>query len=170
MFPQGARSGSAQRAGPVQEHKPGPSDNGWDLRRHSPTCAETQRRGCHHMTNPDMLHQGILPHHPAWSKFFANLRYVVIDEIHTYRSLRFSGGECHAPSGKNLSTLWIPPAIRVLFCHVANPKTRRQDNGQRHAARRQRRRKDRSSSCSGTRRSSTMRRWSEEARTQRPRT
>lgn len=39
------------------------------------------------LTNPDMLHQGILPHHPAWSKFFANLRYVVIDEVHTYRGV-----------------------------------------------------------------------------------
>jgi DEAD/DEAH box helicase domain-containing protein len=39
------------------------------------------------LTNPDMLHQGILPHHPSWSKFFANLRYVVIDEVHTYRGV-----------------------------------------------------------------------------------
>lgn len=39
------------------------------------------------LTNPDMLHQGILPKHPAWSGFFANLKYVVIDEIHTYRGV-----------------------------------------------------------------------------------
>ncbi len=39
------------------------------------------------LTNPDMLHQGILPHHTRWSKFFTNLRYVVIDEIHTYRGI-----------------------------------------------------------------------------------
>ena len=39
------------------------------------------------LTNPDMLHLGILPHHGRWAEFFANLRYVVIDEIHTYRGV-----------------------------------------------------------------------------------
>ncbi len=39
------------------------------------------------LTNPDMLHQGILPQHPRWSRFFANLAYVVIDEVHTYRGV-----------------------------------------------------------------------------------
>ena len=39
------------------------------------------------MTNPDMLHQGILPHHTIWLKLFENLRYVVIDEVHTYRGV-----------------------------------------------------------------------------------
>jgi len=39
------------------------------------------------VTNPDMLHQGILPHHPSWMSFFRNLRYVVLDELHTYRGV-----------------------------------------------------------------------------------
>ena len=39
------------------------------------------------VTNPDMLHQGILPHHTKWAQLFENLRYVVIDEIHTYRGV-----------------------------------------------------------------------------------
>jgi DEAD/DEAH box helicase domain-containing protein len=39
------------------------------------------------LTNPDMLHAGILPHHTKWSKLFENLRYVVIDELHTYRGV-----------------------------------------------------------------------------------
>ncbi len=39
------------------------------------------------LTNPDMLHQGILPKHPAWSGFFTNLKYVVIDEVHSYRGI-----------------------------------------------------------------------------------
>ena len=39
------------------------------------------------MTNPDMLHSGILPHHTKWVKLFENLRYIVIDEIHTYRGV-----------------------------------------------------------------------------------
>ena len=38
-------------------------------------------------TNPDMLHTGILPHHASWSSLLANLRYVVIDEMHTYRGV-----------------------------------------------------------------------------------
>ncbi|WP_029733773.1 DEAD/DEAH box helicase [Deferrisoma camini] len=39
------------------------------------------------LTNPDMLHQGILPHHPRWARFFGSLRYVVIDEMHVYRGI-----------------------------------------------------------------------------------
>jgi DEAD/DEAH box helicase domain-containing protein len=39
------------------------------------------------LTNPDMLHSGILPHHTRWAKLFENLRYVVIDELHYYRGV-----------------------------------------------------------------------------------
>jgi DEAD/DEAH box helicase domain-containing protein len=39
------------------------------------------------LTNPDMLHVGILPHHEAWANFFANLAVVVIDEAHVYRGV-----------------------------------------------------------------------------------
>jgi DEAD/DEAH box helicase domain-containing protein len=39
------------------------------------------------MTNPDMLHSGILPHHTKWAKLFENLKYVVIDELHYYRGV-----------------------------------------------------------------------------------
>jgi DEAD/DEAH box helicase domain-containing protein len=39
------------------------------------------------VTNPDMLHAGILPHHTKWQKLFMNLRYVVIDELHVYRGV-----------------------------------------------------------------------------------
>ncbi len=39
------------------------------------------------LSNPDMLHQSILPYHPKWANFFASLRYVVLDEIHTYRGI-----------------------------------------------------------------------------------
>ncbi len=39
------------------------------------------------ITNPDMLHAGILPHHTRWAKLFENLRYVVLDELHTYRGV-----------------------------------------------------------------------------------
>jgi DEAD/DEAH box helicase domain-containing protein len=39
------------------------------------------------LTNPDMLHAGILPHHTAWARTFQNLRYVVVDELHTYKGV-----------------------------------------------------------------------------------
>ena len=39
------------------------------------------------VTNPDMLHKGVLPHHTKWAQFFESLRYVVIDETHTYRGV-----------------------------------------------------------------------------------
>ncbi|NLN76727.1 MAG: DEAD/DEAH box helicase [Armatimonadetes bacterium] len=39
------------------------------------------------ITNPDMLHIGILPYHTTWAELFRNLKYVVIDEIHTYRGI-----------------------------------------------------------------------------------
>ena len=39
------------------------------------------------ITNPDMLHAAILPHHARWVRLFENLRYVVIDELHTYRGV-----------------------------------------------------------------------------------
>ncbi len=39
------------------------------------------------LSNPDMLHTGILPHHSNWSDFFGNLKFIVIDEAHTYRGV-----------------------------------------------------------------------------------
>ena len=39
------------------------------------------------MTNPDMLHAGLLPHHTGWRRLFSSLDFVVIDELHTYRGL-----------------------------------------------------------------------------------
>jgi DEAD/DEAH box helicase domain-containing protein len=46
------------------------------------------REKCHiALTNPDMLHTGILPQHTRWTRLFENLQYVVIDELHTYRGV-----------------------------------------------------------------------------------
>src|SRR6266481_2357117 len=46
-----------------------------------------RERGHIVLTNPDMLHTGILPHHTKWTRLFENLRYIVIDELHTYRGV-----------------------------------------------------------------------------------
>ena len=55
----------------------------------TPAAARRAVRQAGHIvvTNPDMLHSGILPHHTKWVKLFENLRYIVIDEIHTYRGV-----------------------------------------------------------------------------------
>lgn len=39
------------------------------------------------LTNPDMLHSGILPHHTKWVSLFENLKYIVVDELHTYKGV-----------------------------------------------------------------------------------
>jgi len=55
----------------------------------TPVSARKAIRQAGHIvvTNPDMLHSGILPHHTKWVKLFENLEYVVIDEIHSYRGV-----------------------------------------------------------------------------------
>src|SRR5438874_7591967 len=55
----------------------------------TPSDARRAIRGKAHvvLSNPDMLHSGILPHHPRWAKLFENLRYVIIDELHAYRGV-----------------------------------------------------------------------------------
>ncbi|HYL67690.1 MAG TPA: DEAD/DEAH box helicase [Candidatus Limnocylindria bacterium] len=46
-----------------------------------------RERGHIILTNPDMLHTGVLPHHTKWTRVFENLRYIVLDELHTYRGV-----------------------------------------------------------------------------------
>src|SRR5438876_5124325 len=55
----------------------------------TPATARRAIRSAGHIvvTNPDMLHTGILPHHTKWVKLFENLRYVVVDELHQYRGV-----------------------------------------------------------------------------------
>ena len=56
-------------------------DTGIDLRR------SIRNSGRIIVTNPDMLHTGILPHHTKWVKLFSNLKFIVIDEVHQYRGV-----------------------------------------------------------------------------------
>ena len=55
----------------------------------TPTQARRAVRRAGHIvvTNPDMLHTGILPHHTNWTRLFENLRYIVVDELHYYRGV-----------------------------------------------------------------------------------
>ena len=53
-----------------------------------PTVRQAIRNAGHIVvTNPDMLHSAILPHHTKWVKLFENLNYIVIDEVHSYRGV-----------------------------------------------------------------------------------
>ncbi len=75
------------------------------------------------ISNPDMLHMGILPYHASWSSFFKNLRYVVIDEVHTYRGII---GQPHGPGAEALAAdlrpLRLSPAIYPdLSATIAEP-------------------------------------------------
>ena len=62
------------------------------------------------VTNPDMLHSGILPHHTKWMKLFENLRFVVIDELHQYRGV----------FGSNVANV-IRRLHRICRFHGSNP-------------------------------------------------
>ncbi|MGP9042082.1 DEAD/DEAH box helicase [Cytobacillus kochii] len=54
----------------------------------SPSIRQVVRKAGHIViTNPDMLHSAILPHHTKWVSLFENLKYIVIDELHTYRGV-----------------------------------------------------------------------------------
>ncbi|CAN5615971.1 DEAD/DEAH box helicase [soil metagenome] len=55
----------------------------------TPSDARRAIRGKAHvvLSNPDMVHSGILPHHPRWAKLFENLRFVIVDELHAYRGV-----------------------------------------------------------------------------------
>jgi len=60
--------------------KPSPTTGRHSARRSQSDSRTRQRR----LSNPDMMHSGILPHHTKWAKAFENLEYVVIDELHYY--------------------------------------------------------------------------------------
>ena len=90
---QGARAGSARRAaGDVRDDRRARPASRSAC---SPTTATRRRtrgaRSARARTScsaiPDMVHSGILPHHPRWAKLFENLRYVIIDELHAYRGV-----------------------------------------------------------------------------------
>ncbi|HIS99158.1 MAG TPA: DEAD/DEAH box helicase [Candidatus Faecaligallichristensenella faecipullorum] len=79
----------------------------------TPASARRAIRQAGHVvvTNPDMLHSGVLPHHTKWVKLFENLKYVVIDEIHAYRGI----------FGSNLANV-IRRLRRICAFYGANPQ------------------------------------------------
>jgi DEAD/DEAH box helicase domain-containing protein len=75
------------------------------------------------VTNPDMLHSGILPHHPKWVKLFENLRYVVIDEVHAYRGVFGSHFANILRRLKRICRFYgVSPTFICSSATIANPK------------------------------------------------
>src|SRR5450432_694900 len=80
------------------------------------------------LTNPDMLHTGILPHHASWARTLQNLKYIVVDEIHTYRGV----------FGSHVANV-LRRMMRIARFHGSNPRilgaTATIGNPREHAAR-----------------------------------
>jgi DEAD/DEAH box helicase domain-containing protein len=70
-----------------------------------------RERGGILMTNPDMLHTGILPHHASWARMLQHLKYIVVDEMHTYRGV----------FGSHVANV-LRRLLRVAAFHGSHPK------------------------------------------------
>jgi DEAD/DEAH box helicase domain-containing protein len=74
------------------------------------------------LTNPDMLHMGILPNHRLWSQFLANLRFVVVDEAHAYRGVFGSHVACVLRRLRRLcERYYAQPQFICSSATIANP-------------------------------------------------
>ncbi|MCJ7582058.1 MAG: DEAD/DEAH box helicase, partial [Candidatus Aminicenantes bacterium] len=75
------------------------------------------------LTNPDMLHTGILPHHTKWMKLFENLKYIVIDELHNYRGIFGSHLANIMRRLKRIANFYgSSPQFILCTATIANPK------------------------------------------------
>jgi len=75
------------------------------------------------LSNPDMLHIGILPHHTAWAEFFQHLKYVIIDEIHMYRGVFGSHVANVIRRLKRIASFYgSNPQFILTSATIANPK------------------------------------------------
>jgi len=80
------------------------------------------------VTNPDMLHAGILPHHTKWQKLFSNLKYVVVDELHVYRGVFGSHVTNVFRRLKRICRFYgQEPVFICCSATVANPKEHAED-------------------------------------------
>ena len=82
------------------------------------------------LSNPDMLHAGILPQHPRWAAFFANLRVVVIDEMHVYRGVFGSHvANVLRRTAPHRPVLWERSAVHPGVGHDREPRRTRRAAG-----------------------------------------
>lgn len=74
------------------------------------------------ITNPDMLHQAILPHHPSWVRMFSSLKYVVIDEMHGYRGVFGSHVALVIRRLRRIASFYgVSPVFILASATIANP-------------------------------------------------
>jgi DEAD/DEAH box helicase domain-containing protein len=75
------------------------------------------------LSNPDMVHSGILPHHPRWAKLLESLRFVVIDELHAYRGV-FGSHLCNVLRrlGRLCRHYGSNPVFLCSSATIANPR------------------------------------------------
>ncbi len=84
--------------------------------------AEIRKRARIILTNPDMLHIGILPNHQSWSRLLRHLRYVVVDEAHIYRGVFGSHVACVLRRLRRLCQLYgSNPQFICCSATIANP-------------------------------------------------
>ena len=79
------------------------------------------------LTNPEMLHTGILPYHDRWATFLMRLRYVVVDELHTLRGIFGSHVAPAAPAPAGLRALRLRPRLLLRQRHHRQPGRARLD-------------------------------------------
>jgi DEAD/DEAH box helicase domain-containing protein len=81
-----------------------------------------RERGHIVLTNPDMLHTGILPHHTRWTRLFENLKYIVLDELHTYRGV-FGSHLCNVLRRLRRIASFYRTSPQFICCSatIANP-------------------------------------------------
>ncbi len=85
--------------------------------------AKLRESGSMILTNPEMMHQGILPNHAKWNSFFANLKYIVVDEIHIYRGV-FGSNVANLLRRLNRICRFYGSKPQYICCSatIANPK------------------------------------------------
>jgi DEAD/DEAH box helicase domain-containing protein len=89
-----------------------PSERRWQIRKWSNLI----------LTNPDMLHVGVLPHHDRWGDVLANLRYVVVDEAHVYRGVFGSHVANVLRRLRRLARIYdADPQLLLATATIANP-------------------------------------------------
>src|SRR5690349_8504158 len=89
-----------------------PAEQRWQIRRHANVI----------LSNPDMLHVGVLPHHDRWGDVLANLRFVVVDEAHVYRGVFGSHVGNVLRRLRRLARLYgAEPQFLLASATIANP-------------------------------------------------
>ncbi len=124
--PDCALSGSwaaRSRAGPAAARRPCRSRCGtYDGDTPQARRGKLRQQGQIILTNPDMLHVGILPNHALWASFFRHLRFVVVDEAHTYRGVFGSQVACVLRRLRRVCALYgCEPQFIATSATIANP-------------------------------------------------